>query len=210
MKEVRMFGRELRCSCEASPKAMRVSGMAARYAVPTIIGNKGKAFREVIARGAFSKAVADKHDARLYINHDRNRIMGRVSAGTLRLKDTRDGLAFEADLPPTEDARNVYNAIQRGDMSECSFGFMDPVDDWSVETLDGVRMVSRTIRDVGTLADVSIVTEPAYSGTSVQARSERFEQRAVRIPDFVLEELENGDDLQSQIRRKQLLNAILL
>lgn len=208
MKEVRMFGRELRCSCEASPKAMRVSGLAARYAVPTVIGNKGsKPFREVIARGAFAKAVATKQDARLYINHDRNRIMGRVSAGTLRLRDTSDGLYFEADLPPTEDARNVYAAIQRGDMRECSFGFMDPVDDWAVETLEGVRMISRTIRDVGQLADVSIVTEPAYSGTSVQARS-AFEQRAIRIPDFVLEELENGDDPQN--RRRQLLNAILL
>jgi HK97 family phage prohead protease len=207
MRELRIASSEIRCA-GMSPKAMRVSGMAARYEMPTVIGNKGKPFRETIARGAFAKAVATKQDTRLYINHDINRIMGRVSAGTLRLRDTNDGLYFEADLPDTEDARSVYSAVQRGDMRECSFGFQDAQDDWSVETANGVRMISRTIRNVGTLADVSIVTEPAYGGTSVQARSERFEQRSITIPDFVLEELEHGDD--AQLRRKQLLGAILL
>jgi len=57
-----------------------------------------------------------------------------------------------------------------------------------------------------TLADVSIVANPAYSGTSVQARA--AEIRFAKLPDFVLEQLESDED--QILRRRQLLQAILL
>jgi uncharacterized protein len=206
MREVRISG-SLRCAAGMPTKSLRVSGIAARYEVPTVIHESVRhAYREVIARGAFRRAVAEKHDARLYVNHSIDRIMGRVSAGTLRLRDTSVGLEFDADLPNTEDGRSVYTAIQRGDMNECSFGFLDPQATWSTETVNGVRMGSRRITDVGTLADVSIVANPAYSGTSVQARA--AELRYAKLPDFVLEELESDED--QILRRRQLLQAILL
>src|SRR5262249_20181730 len=140
-----VLGGNLRAA--SSTNEMRISGMAARYDVPTIIGSEsGKgAFREIIAPGAFSYAVNAKQDTRFYINHNPNRIMGRVSAGTLQLRDTADGLAFSAILPNTEDGRSVYESIKRGDMNECSFGFDDCDDDWSVEDIEGRRMPSRRI-----------------------------------------------------------------
>jgi HK97 family phage prohead protease len=206
MKEVRIAG-SLRAAAGMPTKSLRISGLAARYELPTVIHESAtRAYREIIARGAFRRAVADKHDARLYVNHDRNRIMGRVKAGTLRLRDTAAGLEFDADLPDTEDGRSVYTAIQRGDMNECSFGFENPQENWTTETVNGVRLGSRTITDIGHLADVSIVANPAYSGTSVQARAAQM--RFAGMPDFVLEMLD--DDEESQLRRKELLRAILL
>src|SRR5580704_17834762 len=93
-------------------KAMRVSGLAARYNSPAKIG---KRFVEKLAPGAFRSAVQSKQDTKFLINHDANRLMGSVAAGTLRLRETNDGLEFDADLPDTEDARNAYAAIERGD-----------------------------------------------------------------------------------------------
>src|SRR4029077_10491849 len=107
----------------AAGKAMRVSGIAARYNSPTIIGRGSRGpFKEVLLPGAFRKAVDSKQDAAFLINHDPNKLFGRVSAGTLRLRDAADGLHFECDFPDTEEARNAYTSIQRGDMHGCSFG----------------------------------------------------------------------------------------
>jgi len=193
---------------------MRVSGLAARYNNPTVIGRGGsnlRSFKEVLLKGAFRNAVAEKQDTKFLINHDVNRLMGSVASGTLRLRDTDEGLAFEADLPDSDDGRNAYASIQRGDMRECSFGFDTARgdDEWEMTDDDERgKMALRKIRNVSRLSDVSAVTYPAYSGTNVNAR---FENRSeIEIPkEFVVVEPET-DSVEAIARRRQLLNIALL
>lgn len=122
-------------------------------------------FREVIKPGAFSDALKNG-DVRAYFGHDRNRVLGRQSAGTLRLKEDDKGLAVEIDLPDTTDGRDAKALIQRGDISGMSFGFCVTHEEWD-ETQDPPL---RTIHQVD-LREVSIVSEPAYDDTSIAMRS---------------------------------------
>ncbi len=198
-----------------SGKAMRVSGMAARYNSPTKIGIRTGKFIEVIKRGAFRSSLAAKQDTAFLINHDPSRLMARVSSGTLRLKETDEGLLFDADFPDTEDARAAYASIQRGDMHEMSFGFDPDVDaDWDT---DGdpddrrKRIARRSIRNFKKVLDVSAVTYPAYPNTSVHARSAVIEQRSetIVIPEQILIATVSDKDAAKIIeRRRRVLDII--
>lgn len=125
----------------------------------------GDFFREIVARGAFTETLKTA-DVMAYYDHDRGRVLGRSSAGTLRLKEDQKGLAVEIDLPDTSDGRDVRTLLDRGDVSGMSFGFIVTRQEWD-ETGD---IPTRTIHEVD-LREVSIVSEPAYDGTSIALRS---------------------------------------
>lgn len=139
-----------------------VIGYAAVFGETTDIGGF---FREVIARGAFTKTLKTA-DVRAYYGHERARLLGRTSANTLRLNEDAKGLAVEIDLPDTSDGRDVKTLIERGDITGMSFGFIVTRQEWD-ETGD---IPTRTIFEVE-LREVSIVSEPAYDGTSLALRS---------------------------------------
>lgn len=120
---------------------------------------------ETIAPGAFDRQTDG--DVRALVNHMTHLVLGRTTAGTLTLRQTDRGLygdilINEADV----DALNLYARVQRGDVNQCSFGF-DILDETS-ELKDGKRLY--TIKAVK-LYEVSVVTFPAYTATSVEARS---------------------------------------
>jgi uncharacterized protein len=127
--------------------------------------NIGGWFTEVVARGAFAKTLLTA-DVRAYFAHDTGRVLGRISAGTLRLKEDDKGLAVEIDLPDTSDGRDVRTLIDRGDITGMSFGFGVLRQEWD-ETVDPPK---RTVLEID-LREVSIVSEPAYDGTSIALRS---------------------------------------
>lgn len=122
-------------------------------------------FREKIRLGAFSNAIKND-DVRALFNHDENFVLGRNRAGTLRMKEDEQGLWFEVDIPNTQWAKDLLESVKRGDISQCSFGFRVLSDDWYQE--GGATI--RELKDVK-LYDVSVVTYPAYTQTSVQERS---------------------------------------
>lgn len=122
-------------------------------------------FVEVIARGAFTETLKTA-DVRAYYGHDKGRVLGRSSAGTLRLREDAKGLAVEIDLPDTSDGRDVKTLIKRGDITGMSFAFSVFRQEWD-ETVDPPK---RTVLEV-VLREVSIVSEPAYEGTTVALRS---------------------------------------
>ena len=66
---------------------------------------------------------------------------------------------------------NLYARVQRGDVSQCSFGF-DILDEEFTERSDG--SVLWTIRKVK-LYEVSVVTFPAYVETAVSARKDEVD-----------------------------------
>jgi HK97 family phage prohead protease len=138
------------------------AGYAALFNSETDIGGM---FREVIAPGAFAETLKTA-DVRALVDHDTGRVIGRSSAGTLRLSEDDTGLAVEIDLPDTTEGRDLGVLLQRGDISGMSFGFRVRKDTWD-ETGD---MPVRTIQAVD-LYEVSAVAFPAYDDTSIGLRS---------------------------------------
>lgn len=127
---------------------------------------------EQIARGAFD-GILDRSDTdvRALVNHDPTMLLGRQSAGTLRLKVDDEGLAFEVDLPDTSYARDLRSLVARGDLTGASFGFI-PGKTRSATTESGSHVTE--IMSVERLVDVSAVTFPAYAGASVSLRAFDF------------------------------------
>jgi HK97 family phage prohead protease len=142
-----------------------VVGYAARFDVPTLIPDgRGGRFREIIRRGAFDSAATD--DCRALFNHDENFILGRTTAGTLKITQDAFGLRYVITPPDTAFARHAVTAIQRGDVTGSSFGFRTVKDSWGVDTADGMRL--REVLAVRTF-DISPCVFPAYEATSAGA-----------------------------------------
>ena len=126
-------------------------------------------FVEVIARGAFDDVLEEA--TRALFNHDNNIVLGRRDKGTLSLSITDEGLAYEATPPDTPTIRDlVLTPIEEGYIDQSSFQFRIAPGGASWEEDDDGAMV-RTVTKVGRLYDVSPVTLPAYTDTSVAIRS---------------------------------------
>lgn len=146
----------------ASDAGKTAKGYAALFNSKADIGGY---FSETIAPGAFSETIK-KSDVRALIDHDSGRVIGRSTAGTLRLKEDDKGLAVEIDLPDTSDGRDLAVQLDRGDISGMSFGFRVTHDEWD----ESGDIPARTIHKVE-LFEVSAVAFPAYDDTSIAMRS---------------------------------------
>jgi uncharacterized protein len=87
-----------------------IIGYAARYNV--LSGDLG-GFREHIASGAFKRILATKPDVVCLFNHSDSAVLGRTTAGTLRLSEDSRGLKFECDLPNTQAGRASFKSLSR-------------------------------------------------------------------------------------------------
>jgi HK97 family phage prohead protease len=164
-KELRFCVQELRAA--GSDAAPKIEGYAATFGTVADIGQ----FREVIQKGAYTRTLADQAQQVVCLfNHNQDVILGRKSAGTLNLEQDDKGLRFSCSIPSTTAARDVYENLKIGNIRECSFGFgiddPDTDEDWAPQS-DGTML--RTLKNVR-LFDVSVVTFPAYGGTSASAR----------------------------------------
>lgn len=126
---------------------------------------------EAIAAGAFDEVLARDDDVVALRDHNPELLLGRRSAGTLRLSTDGDGLAFEVDLPDTSYGRDVRELVGRGDLRGASFGFLPGRDAVSTAP-DGKQL--RTHTSIARLLDVSVVALPAYDGTDVRLRHVEF------------------------------------
>lgn len=125
---------------------------------------------ESIGRNAFDGALAD--DIRALIDHETRLVLGRTTAGTLTLRVDEHGLWGSIKINEADsDAMNLYARVQRGDVSQCSFGFDILQDRTDVDSATGA--VHWTIEKVK-LYEVSCVTFPAYKETAIQARAEEY------------------------------------
>lgn len=125
-------------------------------------------FRERIAPGAFETAIADD-DVRALFNHDPNYVLGRTTAKTLTLDEDKTGLRYTVDPPDTQWARDLLVSVQRGDVTQSSFGFQVVREEWT-NPENRTELPTRTILEAR-LFDVSPVTYPAYEETTVEARA---------------------------------------
>jgi uncharacterized protein len=150
---------------EAGKSRMVLKGYAAKF--DTLSSDLG-GFREKISIGAFDDVLED--DVRAVFNHDANIVLGRTKAGTARIGVDDVGLFYEAFLPDTQAARDLYTSVERGDVDQSSFKFRiaSDGDKWG-EDENGT--IVRTITRFGRLLDVSPVTYPAYPDATVATRS---------------------------------------
>ena len=128
---------------------------------------------ERIMPGAFDAALERPDDVRCLQNHDPRMLLGRSTAGTLRLSVDDDGLLYEVDTPDTTAGRDTLVSLERGDMTGSSFSFVAEKVSWREETDDdGKTIWYREVEQVR-LFDVSPVTFPAYTGTAAGVRAMR-------------------------------------
>jgi len=163
--ERRYFNAELRV--KKTDDGKKIAGYATKFAPGAMSEDLG-GFREQIHPNAFNKCLTANPDVRCLWNHDPNHILGRTTAGTLRLSTDNTGLQYECDPPDTQMARDLMTSMERGDVSQSSFGFVCTDDDWR-QDIDGG--VIRTVLQAE-LFDVSPVTYPAYPSATSGVRSE--------------------------------------
>ena len=126
---------------------------------------------ESIAPGAFTETIT-RDDVRALIDHETMYVLGRNISSTLELREDERGLWGSILINPNDqDAMNLYARVQRGDVSQCSFGF-DILNEETEFFEDG--SIKWTIKDVK-LYEVSVCTFPAYKETEVEARKKDFE-----------------------------------
>ena len=137
-------------------------------------------FREKIAPGAFTNSLRNNPDVMCLYGHDSNQILGRVSSGSLSVKQDDTGLKFSCTLPDTSTSRDLIALMERGDISSMSFGFACVDDKWS----DVAGQLIREVREA-LLFEISVVGQPAYSAPSVSLRSlpAEFRERVKRSDD---------------------------
>jgi HK97 family phage prohead protease len=130
-------------------------------------------FDEIIERGALKNT--DLTDVRFLVNHDLTKIPLARSRrnnvnSTMHLTVDDDGLGIRVtlDTENNSEARALYSAVQRGDISGMSFMFGVDGEQW--EDLD-TEHPTRHIQNISTVVEVSAVTFPAYSDTTINARS---------------------------------------
>jgi HK97 family phage prohead protease len=129
-------------------------------------------FNEVIEAGALDKA--NLKDVRFLVNHDTSMIplarsRNNNENSTMQMSIDKDGMAIRVNLDTENntEARNLYSAIKRGDITGMSFMFTIDKEEW--EELESDHP-TRRIRSIGQVLEVSAVTFPAYESTEISAR----------------------------------------
>lgn len=138
--------------------------------------NIGGIFDEIIESGALDKT--DLRDVRFLVNHDTSKIplaRSRRNNGnsTMQLSVDGEGLSLDwadLDVENNVDARALYSAAGRGDITGMSFLFSVNDEEW--EGLD-TDHPTRHIKEIGSIVEISAVTFPAYTATEIQARGQR-------------------------------------
>lgn len=123
-------------------------------------------FRERVLSGAFTETLKGTPDVRALVNHDATKILGRTTAGTLRLKEDDRGLLATINPANTTAGSDIVESIKRGDVDQMSFAFQTVTDRWHIEDDEEIRELVEV-----RLFDVSVAAFGAYTATSVSVRS---------------------------------------
>ena len=129
-------------------------------------------FDEVIEAGALDNT--NLKDVRFLVNHNTDMIplarsRNNNENSTMQMEVDKDGMSIRVNLDTENntEARNLYSAIKRGDITGMSFMFTIDNEEWS--ELESEHP-TRTIKSIGQVFEVSAVTFPAYEATEISAR----------------------------------------
>lgn len=127
---------------------------------------------EIIDRGALDET--DLKDVRFLVNHNVDMIplarsRNNNANSTMQMSVDENGMEIRVDLDieNNADARSLYSAVNRGDITGMSFMFSVDKDTWDEADSDHP---TRHIRSIRRVLEVSAVTFPAYAQTSIQTR----------------------------------------
>ena len=172
--EKRSYNFEVRA--EENERGKTITGRPIVYNSRTNLG----LFDEIIESGALNRT--DLTDVRFLVNHDISRIplaRSRRNNGNSTMHLTVDeagmGIRVNLDTENNAEARALYSAVERGDISGMSFMFGIRGEEW--EELDSEHP-TRRITDISTVVEVSAVTFPAYESTEINARSKEALENA--------------------------------
>ena len=129
-------------------------------------------YDEIIEQGALMDT--DLRDVRFLVNHNTDMIplarsRNNNANSTMQMSIDEEGMLIRVDLDVenNSEAKNLYSAVERGDIDGMSFMFTVDGDKWDdIESDHPVR----TITSISRVMEVSAVTFPAYEQTSISAR----------------------------------------
>lgn len=200
-KEIRAFNFEVRAEQDDEHGSV-LTGQPIVYDERTDLGW----YDEIIDDGALDGT--DLRDVRFLVNHNtdmiplaRSRNNNANSTMQMSVEKGRGmGIRVDLDTENNTEAKSLYSAVQRGDISGMSFMFAVDEDAW--EELD-TEHPTRHIRSIAKVFEVSAVTFPAYEATSIQARG------LSEALDSAKESLESAKAKRREIeRRKQRIRIL--
>lgn len=169
-------------------------------------------FDEIIEPGALDSA--DLTDVRFLVNHDIKKIplarsRRNTPNSTMQLLTDNEGLSIRVNLDTENnaDAKSLYSAVNRGDISGMSFMF--GVDDEEWENLESEHP-TRHIKKISTVVEVSAVTFPAYEATEINARSKEALENARSAVDTAKSAKDkNSVDTELQLLKEKTRTLLL-
>lgn len=207
-KITRCYNFEMRASKDEEEKGV-IEGRPIVYDRETDLGW----FREIIQKGALEKT--DLKDVRFLVNHDtsmiplaRSRNNNENSTMQMTVDEKGMKIRVKLDIENNSDAKNLYSAISRGDVTGMSFMFTIRGEAWDDKDTDSPL---RTITDIEKVFEVSAVTFPAYEDTEINARCKsELENYRRTLENVKSGSLENDsvdiDLLKMKIRTKLNMN----
>ena len=127
-------------------------------------------FTESVERGAFRRVLTKGVNVPMLVDHNPGKFLVSTSSGNLRLREDETGLKVEADVPGTDEARNLRVLADSGEIRGMSYGFVCGRGNSTIAG-KGKDKPHRSIKNFERLLDVSPTWNPAYRGTDAQFRS---------------------------------------
>ena len=153
-------------------------------------------FDEIIEAGALDKA--NLKDVRFLVNHNTEMIplarsRNNNDNSTMQMTVDKEGMGIRVNLDTenNSEAKNLYSAIKRGDITGMSFMFTIDGEEW--ENLE-TDHPTRRIKSIGQVFEVSAVTFPAYEATEISARNKEALDSAKRALDSAQQSLDSDKD----------------
>lgn len=178
---------------ENASEGLVVSGYVNETGKQSHLLGQRKKFREIIKKGAFTRALSKGNDIHFLAEHDANKILASTRNNSLKLVEDDKGLLMTAEISDTSYGRDYHTLIKDGILRSMSFGFSVDKDKWR-KLNDGTY--TRDISDL-TLYEVSVVTNPAYPQSSISARGLNLVEE-VDIPEDAETEETNVEEKQAQ------------
>lgn len=134
---------------------------------------------EVIDEDAVDGNTIAASDILLTMFHDREKLLGRCRSGkgTMQCSVDGKGVSFSCELPDTAIGNEALSAVERGDITGCSFIGDVAYDDYEKVTLDGKDEAGRIVceyhvKKIQVLRDFTITPSPAYESTDTEIKRE--------------------------------------
>ena len=155
-------------------KPTRISGYAVIFDEETTLWEDG-GYRGVerISKEAYTQEKADGADIKMTLFHNREKLLARSENGSGSMAVTVDdkGVRFEFEVPDTEYGKFAAEAIRRGDIKGCSFGFFCNRTEYSRDA----RTDYYVRKDID-IKELTLESDPAYQNTSCEVRRKRNEE----------------------------------